>query len=168
MPGTMEIAMAPRARRFLFLGLVLPLLALGACGRARRLAAPLPGSATCLPRLEAPEPVGTTTAEAVSHDFVLRVHDVRDILDLMPVVQLVEPGKTTTVPPEDRLVSALLDELEPVDRVAIELSATDSGAVIVKASVTVQEQIAEALHRYRTDLVRGRTADVLPGLPSGR
>lgn len=160
--------MAASTRVLLLSGVALAMLASVACSRTRRVSAPLPGAQPCLPPLEAPVPVGTPIAETVSHDFVLRVHDVRDILDLMPVIQLVGPGETTTVHPEDALISALLEELDGRERVITQMRGTDSGAVIVKAPVEVQEKVAAAIHRYRTELVRGRAADAFPGAPTGR
>ena len=102
-------------------------------------------------------------------DFVLRVHDVRDILDLMPVIQLVGPNEIRTVPPEDALTEALVQELDREERPVTELHATDSGAVMVKGPPAVQAKIAAAIHRIRTTMVRERAAGPLsPPQPSTR
>lgn len=139
------------------------------CRSPERVAAPCPGPRTCLPPLEAPTPVGTREAEAMSRSFVLRVHDVRDILDLMPVVQLVGPDAIQTVPPEDALVEGLLRELDAPERVSTEIEATDSGAVLVRGPEPVQAKIAAALDRIRTELVRrevsGSGSPFDPGAP---
>lgn len=136
-------------------------LALPAC-HTRRIQAPRPGVSTCLPPLEAPAHVGTEVGELATKDFILRVYDVRDILDLMPVVQLVGPRGTRTVPPEDALVEDLLNGLDAHERTITTLRATDSGAVIVKAPRPVQEKVADAIHTYRTELVRREVGDSFP------
>ena len=141
------------------------LLALPACRSPQRITARCPGATTCLPPLEAPDPVGTVVGESVSEDFVLRVYDVRDILDLMPVIQLVGPGETRTVPPQDALIQGLLEELDARERAVSELHGTDSGAVVVRAAPPLQEKIAAALHRSRTELVRREVGDAFPVVP---
>jgi len=129
--------------------------ALPACRGTRRVTAPCPGaSTTCLPPMEAPTPVGTAVGEVATKDFVLRVHDVRDILDLMPVIQLVGPDSITTVPPENALIEALVRDLDATERPITELRGTDSGAVIVKGPPAVQEKVARSIHDYRTELVQ--------------
>ncbi len=146
--------------RFRFpVSLALAVLVLAACRTTRRTTVAGRPGPVCLPPLETPASVGTEVGEIASKDFVLRVHDVRDILDLMPVVQLVGPGGTRTVPPEDSLIAGLLQELDAQERSITNLRATGTGAVIVKAPPPIQERVAEALHRYRLDLVR-RHAEV--------
>lgn len=145
---------------------VLPLLVLVGCTPARRIEAPRPAARTCLPPLEGQAPVGTEVAESMSACFVLRVHDVRDLFDLLPVIQLVGPNGIRTVPPEDALVESLLQELDASARAVTTIHATDSGALVVKGPVRVQEEVAGALHRLRVELVR-REAFGAPGSPPG-
>ena len=127
--------------------------------------APGPRASTCLPLLEAPAPVGTEVGEVATEDFILRVHDVRDILDLMPVIQLVGPEGTRTDPPENALIVGLLDKLDAHERTITTLRATDSGAVIVKATQPIQEKVAAAIHEYRTELVRQQIGGHSPWPP---
>lgn len=143
---------------------------LPACSRAHTRACPPPPCTTpaspCYPGDDVPPPVGTEAADRVAA-LVVRAYDVRDILDAMPVIELVGPEGSRVVPNQEAWTQGVLAELDGAERAAAEIHATETGSLVVKAPPRVQARVESLLAGYRDEL-RSRQAEGPPFGPPPR